>query len=262
MTLPEPAPHSPIENLEPGHRTAILAGLFLLAIPAWAYIVHLAATMPAHDLMAMPHPGAWSAGETVWLAVMWVVMMIAMMLPSAAPTILLFAGVAQQRRARGVTVVPTAAFTLGYLLAWAAFGIVAAVAQSALHSMALLSPAMRSASPWLGGGLLIAAGIYQWLPLKAGCLRRCRSPLGFLTIDSSQGAGGALVMGLRYGLACVGCCWLLMLLLFVAGVMNLVWVAAIAGLVIVERTVPSGPAIGMLAGAALAAWGVWVVVGS
>jgi predicted metal-binding membrane protein len=240
----------------------VLAGLVVLALLAWVYIIRLATTMPAHSAMAMPDRAQWNAGETGWLAIMWVVMMIAMMLPSATPAILAFDRIARRRRARGVAAAPTAAFTQGYLGAWMAFGTVAAIAQSALHTLALLTPAMRTASPLLAGGLLMAAGIYQWLPFKADRLGRCRAPAASLSTQWREGAGGALMMGIRYGLVCVGCCWLLMLLLFVVGVMNLLWVAAIAGLVLVERVVRGGPAIGMVTGAVLAAWGVWVVVGS
>lgn len=243
-------------------RLVVLAGLVLLALLAWGYIVHLAMTMPAHSAMAMPDRAEWSVGETVWLAAMWVVMMIAMMLPSATPAILAFDQITRRRRAQAVAVAPTAAFTLGYIAAWSAFGTVAAIAQSALHSLALLTPTMRSASPLLGGGLLIAAGIYQWSPFKADRLGRCRAPATCFSTQWREGTGAALVMGLRHGLVCVGCCWLLMLLLFVAGVMNLLWVAAIAGLVMVEKIVRGGPAIGMVTGAVLAAWGVWVVVGT
>jgi predicted metal-binding membrane protein len=260
MTV-EVVPSRPTEALLRRDRLVILGGLVLLVCLAWTYIVHLATTMSAHDAMAMPRLAGWSLGETGWLAVMWVVMMIAMMLPSVAPAILLFAGLT--RRRSGVAgAMPAAAFTLGYLLAWAAFGVLAALAQSVLRSMALLSPAMQSVSPVLGGGLLIAAGIYQWLPFKARYLGRCRSPVSEFSSDWREGTRGALVMGLHHGLVCVQCCWLLMLLLFVAGVMNLVWVAAIAGLVLVEKLVTGGTVVGMLVGAVLAAWGVWVVVGS
>jgi predicted metal-binding membrane protein len=245
-------PPRPVETSVRRDLAVVLAGLFLLVMLAWAYLIRLAATMSAHGATSMSHSAVWSPAETGWLAVMWAIMMVAMMVPSGAPAILLF--VRHTRRHPGEMAGPAAAFTLGYILAWAAFGVLAALAQSALHSRGLLSPAMRSVSPVLGGGLLIAAGIYQWLPVKARCLSRCRSPM-------SDFSPAALVAGLRHGLVCVQCCWLLMLLLFVAGVMNLVWIGAIAGLVLVERVVPGGPAIGMLTGAGLAAWGVWVMVG-
>ncbi len=238
-------------------RFAVLAGLILLALLAWGYTVHVAATMRG---MAMPASTYWSPGAVGGLAIMWVVMMIAMMVPSAVPAILAFDATSRQRRDPAGATAPTAAFILGYLLPWAAFGTVAAIAQAALHSAALLTPAMSSANPLLGGGLLLAAGIYQWLPLKAGCLEHCRTPGAALAAEWRDGTRGALAMGLRHGLVCVGCCGLLMLLLFVAGVMNLLWVAAIAALSLTEKMVRSGPVIGMVTGAVLAAWGVWVVV--
>jgi predicted metal-binding membrane protein len=119
---------------------------------------------------------------------------------------------------------------------------------------------MESASPWLGGGLLVAAGIYQWLPLKAACLRHCRSPFAIFSHGWREGSWGALRMGMWHGTLCVGCCWLLMALLFVAGVMNLLWVAAIAGFVLFEKVLPGGDRVGRLAGTALVGWGIWVLM--
>jgi predicted metal-binding membrane protein len=238
----------------------IIAGLLALAGLAWVYIVHLGTLMPAHAGMAMPQARAWSLDETAGLATMWIVMMIAMMIPSVAPVILLFAGVSRRRRAQGVPAAPVSVFTLGYLLAWAGYAVVAALSQSALHSAALLSPAMASNSPLLGGAILMLAGVYQWLPVKGACLSHCRSPLGFFSTEWREGVSGALRMGFRHGSYCVGCCGALMALLFVAGVMNLVWVAAIAGFVLAEKVVPNGRLLGRITGVLLAAWGVWVVV--
>lgn len=239
-------------------RAVVVVGLLGLVVLAWAYVVHLAGTMSTHAAMAMPAPGPWSTRELGWLAVMWIVMMVAMMLPSAAPTILLFAVVSRRRRAQGVPAVPAAVFTLGYLLVWTGYATIAAAAQGGLHAAALLSPAMASASPLLGGGLLVAAGIYQWLPLKAACLAHCQSPLGFFSTHWREGARGALVMGMRHGAYCVGCCWLLMGLLFVAGVMNLLWVATLAGVVLVEKLLPQGGLVGRLIGVGLIGWGIAV----
>lgn len=239
-------------------RIIVATGLTLLAALAWAGVVRMAAQMSPH---AMAMPGMPSAGMGLgWLTLMWVVMMVAMMTPSAAPTILLFAGAMRRRRAQGAPAVSAAVFTLGYLLVWTAFSVVAAAAQWLLHRQALLSPAMASASPWLGGGLLVAAGVYQWLPLKAACLRHCRSPLAVFSHGWREGPWGTLRMGMWHGALCVGCCWLLMALLFVAGVMNLLWVAAIAGLVLVEKLLPGGAGAGRVAGVALACWGIWVLV--
>jgi predicted metal-binding membrane protein len=209
--------------------------------------------------MAMPMPGNAGAPELIWLVPMWIVMMVAMMVPSAAPTILLFASVARRRRARGVATASAAAFTLGYLLVWAFYATIAAAGQWKLHRLALLSPAMVSASPWFGGGLLVAVGLYQWLPIKDACLSRCRSPLGFLSAEWQEGTRGALVMGIRHGTFCVGCCGLLMALLFVAGVMNLLWVAAIATLVLAEKLGPSGRGMGRVTGLVMIGWGIWVI---
>jgi predicted metal-binding membrane protein len=244
-------------------RVVIGTGLLALTALAWLSVARMAAGMNgAMTSVAMPSmPGMATNGAPAlgWLIGMWAVMMVAMMLPSAAPMILLFAIVSRQRRAQGRPAVPVAVFTAGYLVAWGGYAVLAATAQWELHRLALLSPAMVSASPLLAGGLLIAAGIYQWLPLKTACLSHCRSPIGFFTTEWREGVGGALVMGLRHGSFCVGCCWLLMALLFVAGVMNLLWVAAIAVFVLLEKLFRGGMLIGRVAGVALIAWGVLVL---
>jgi predicted metal-binding membrane protein len=240
-------------------RVVVAAGLAGVTVLAWAYVIHMGRVMSPPAAMAMPMPGDAGAPELGWLVPMWIVMMVAMMVPSAAPTILLFASVARRRRASGVPTASAAVFTLGYLLVWAVYATIAAVGQWELHRLALLSPAMVSASPWLGGGLLIGAGIYQWLPLKEACLSRCRSPLGFLSTEWREGTRGALVMGVRHGTFCVGCCGLLMALLFVAGVMNLLWVAVIAIFVLAEKLGPSSRGLGRVAGLLMIGWGIWVI---
>lgn len=240
-------------------RVIVAAGLVGVAALAWAYIIHMGRPMSPHAAMAMPMPGDAAAPELGWLVPMWIVMMVAMMVPSAAPTILLFAGVARRRRANGVSTASAAVFSLGYLLVWAVYAMIAAVGQWKLHRLALLSPAMVSASPWLGGGLLIGAGLYQWLPVKDACLSQCRSPLGFLSAEWREGTRGALVMGIRHGTFCVGCCGLLMALLFVAGVMNLLWVAAIAVFVLAEKLGPNGRGLGRVTGLLMIGWGIWVI---
>jgi predicted metal-binding membrane protein len=241
-------------------RLIVIAGLLTLAALAWWYLAHSAVTTSAHAGMSMPAAGARYPGETAGLALMWIVMMIAMMIPSVAPAILLFAGVSRRRRIQGVPAAPVSVFTLGYLLAWTGYAVLAASTQSALHSAALLSPAMESASPVLGGAILLLAGLYQWLPVKGACLSHCRSPLGFFSTEWREGVSGALRMGFRHGSYCVGCCWALMALLFVAGVMNLVWVAAIAVFVLAEKVMPNGRLLGRITGAALAGCGLWVLV--
>ncbi len=191
---------------------------------------------------------------------MWWVMMLGMMLPSAAPMILTFAAVQQRRREREQPHVPTLLFVAGYLIVWGAFSLAATWAQWALQQQELLSPMMAPATPWLGGGLFILAGAYQFTPLKYACLRHCRSPFAFVLNHWREGWSGALRMGMSHGFYCLGCCWVLMALLFAVGVMNLVWVAAIAAFVFAEKLLPGGEWIGRIGGGAMAAFGVWTLV--
>jgi predicted metal-binding membrane protein len=167
----------------------------------------------------------------------------------------MFATIHRRRTAEGRPAVPIAIFVLGYFVVWTLFSVVAALAQVGLHAAALLSPAMAATSPLLAGGLFIAAGVFQWTPLKRTCLDTCRMPLSFLMANWREGPGGAFQMGLRHGLYCLGCCWALMALLFVAGVMNILWVVAIAAAVLVEKVVPHGDRVGRIAGLGLAATG-------
>ena len=245
-------------------RALVLFGVGAITALCWIYLVSMAATMNAaaadkamHAAMGMPEMAAWGAAEFVMLFLMWTVMMIAMMLPSAAPIILLVLGT--YRRRSDHASFHTLAFASGYLIAWTAFSAAAALGQLFLHRAALLSPAMAANSAVVGGGVLIAAGAYQWLPLKTACLTHCRSPLAFLTEYWREGAAGALAMGGRHGLYCVGCCWALMLLLFVAGVMNLLWVAAIAIFVLIEKVTPHGVRVGRVGGTLLVTWGGWLI---
>jgi predicted metal-binding membrane protein len=193
---------------------------------------------------------------------MWTVMMVAMMTPAAAPMIATFAAVRRRRATTGRVAVPTAIFVVGYLTVWTVFSVLAALAQTWLHSKALLSAAMAPTTPLLGGMLLITTGVYQWTPLKRVCLRACRSPLAFLTTRWREGRRGAVAMGLDHGLYCLGCCWALMALVFAAGVMNLGWVALVAVAVLVEKVAPRGDAVGRLAGLLLFVAGLRMLLGS
>ena len=238
---------------------ALVVGCLLLVIAlSWAYLL-TGAGMPMEEmggmLMAMS-PAEWTSSYAVLVFVMWTVMMAAMMLPSAAPIVLLYLTVAQRAAGTGNLARGPASFATGYLAVWTGFSFAATALQYALERTSLLSPMLEATSVALAGGVLIGAGIYQWTPLKQACLRRCRSPLEFIVTQWRPGARGAFEMGLRHGAYCVGCCWLLMLLLFVGGVMNMVWIAAIAVFVLVEKLVPAGHWVGRGAGLALAGWGV------
>ena len=241
-------------------RAIILAALTLITALCWVYLVYDARRMTAGICeMCMPLAHAWSLREVILVFVMWAIMMVGMMTPSVTPALLLFAGLNRQRRAAARPFVPTFAFLFGYLLVWILFSLAATLLQAWLHRAALLSPAMVSRSPLLGGALLIGTGIYQLLPFKSACLRHCRSPLDLFLTRWREGTRGAIQMGFSHGLSCAGCCWLLMLLLFVAGVMNLLWVAAITLFVLLEKVVPTAW-ISRISGVALAAWGVWMLV--
>lgn len=244
-------------------RIVALASLLAIAALAWLYLWFEAGrmdAMPAGAMASMEAARAWSAGAFLLTFVMWSVMMVAMMLPSAAPAILLYGSLVRRNRARGSALPSAWIFTAGYLAVWSAFSLAATGLQAALEAGRLLTPMMVSASAWLTGGLLVAAGVYQWLPVKDACLEKCRAPLQFLMFRWRPGAAGAFRMGAEHGLYCVGCCWALMLLLFAAGVMNLLWVALIAGFVLVEKLVPAGRLIGRVAGAALAVAGGGVIL--
>jgi len=183
-------------------------------------------------------------------------MMIGMMLPSAMPMIVLQFRIARKSRIQGRSVAPTVVFTAGYLLVRSAFSLVVTIAQGALVDLALVTRAMTSGSAMMASGVLVVAGLYQWTPQKRACLEHCRTPKTFLTRYWRPGTRGALLLGLRHGAYCVGCCWALMGVLFAVGVMNLAWVATIAIFVLVEKTAPFGPWTGRIAGAALAAFGL------
>ena len=217
--------------------------------------------MPSMDMpgMVMPEMSQWGASTVLVLFVMWTVMMVAMMVPSAAPMILAFLTVNQHRQAAARPFVPVSIFLLGYLAVWTAFSALATAAEWWLHRAALLSPSMVATSSLLNSGLLIAAGVFQWTPLKHSCLKNCRSPLSFLMSEWREGSAGAFIMGLRHGAYCLGCCWALMALLFVAGVMNLLWVALIALFVLAEKVLPKGELIAKIAGVALVATGAALI---
>ena len=234
-------------------RRIVIGGLLAAIALSWGYLLTGAGISP-------PAPTAWTPAYFTLMLVMWCVMMAAMMLPSAAPTILLFAALSRKSAERGDPAVSAIVFAAAYVIVWSGFGLLATFAQMQLDDLALLSPMIKTASVPLGATLLIAAGVYQMTPLKYACLRRCRTPIDFFARRWRPGAKGALLMGLAHGGFCLGCCWVMMGLLFYAGVMNLLWVAGLALYVLLEKLAPAGQGISRFAGVVLILWGVAVLV--
>ena len=246
-------------------RIIISACIALVTILAWVYLFHLAHQMSA-DLrdakmmaaMGMSMDGQWTGTDLLFTFAMWSIMMVGMMAPSALPLLLVFAAARAGRGERGLSP-STLAFGLGYIAVWTAFSAGATLAQYGLHRAALLSSAMASSSSALSGTVLLAAGAYQLTRWKARCLIHCRSPLGFLMTNWREGSFGALRMGFRHGIYCLGCCCALMCLLFVVGVMSLVWVAVLTCFVLIEKVGPAGAVAARVAGAAMIILGIVVI---
>ncbi|MGH9379564.1 MAG: DUF2182 domain-containing protein [Thermoanaerobaculia bacterium] len=241
---------------------AVLAGIVGTVVLCWLYLVAASLDMYGRmdGLAAWMMHGTWDGRYFTLIFLMWSVMMTGMMLPSAAPTILHYSAAVRNGSQPRRPVLRSYAFAGGYLLVWTGFSLAATLLQWRLAEAALLSPMMESASPVFAAVLLIAAGAYQWTPLKRACLGECRSPMEHLSLHWSPGVGGALRMGVKHGLACLGCCWALMLLLFVGGVMSLLWIAGITLFVLLEKLVPFGAWSRRVSGLVLAAGGVWLLV--
>lgn len=238
-------------------RAIVLASLVAIAGLAWAYLFALSQDMAAMD--DMPGMAMSSAPAPFLLTVtMWMVMMVGMMLPSAMPMILLFTAV--QRKQGKQPVITTGAFAAGYLLIWCGFAVAAAALQIELGEMAVLSPSLTFVSTRLAGLTFLIAAAYEFSPLKNRCLSQCSSPIGFITAHWRPGYAGAFRMGISHGAFCVGCCWALMLLLFTAGVMNLLWVALLAVLVLVQKVLPYPRVAATIAGTAMAVVGLVLVI--
>ena len=269
----DPLPPSALERLLARDRRLIAVALAALVVLAWGYLLVLSkqmsddasmASMPGMRAMPnMPRLGGATAGAAQSIALtvlMWWTMMIGMMVPSAAPMVLLFGNVQRRQLAAESPRLRVALFTAGYLAIWGAFSVLAAVAQLALTKLALLAPLDLTVTAWLGAVLVALAGVYQLTPLKNACLRRCRSPAEFLSSHWRRGNAGAFRIGIEHGLYCVGCCWLLMSLLFVVGAMNLVWVAVIAAFVLIEKLVPQGETTAKINGVALLALALFLAL--
>lgn len=240
-------------------RWLVVAGLVISIGLCWAWLLPAALDMQGDmdGLSAWMMNARWDITYALSILAMWIAMMIGMMLPSAAPTLLLYAHICRSDQSDASPMRRVYAFAAGYLLAWSGFSLAATLLQWALFEAQLLDPMMQSSSRVLSGLLLIAAGIYQWTQIKQRCLDRCRSPAAFISEHWRRGAAGALRMGWEHGLFCLGCCWALMSLLFVGGVMSLAWIAAITALVLLEKLLPAGVFTGRVAGLLIMAAGLW-----
>jgi predicted metal-binding membrane protein len=249
---------SGLEKVLRHDRLIVAIGLAAAVALAWAYLATGAGIDMSMAGMKM-EPMPWSAFDVALMFAMWWVMMIAMMVPSATPMVLLFTAIKRKQQASVSPATEAWVFLGGYLLIWAGFSVVATFAQLGLERAGLLSMGAASTNARFGGIILLAAGLYQFTPIKSACLRFCQSPVLFLSRHWRPGAAGVLRMGLRHGAYCLGCCWFLMLLLFVAGVMNLVWVAGITLYVACEKLLPLDQRLSHAAGAVLIVAGAIVL---
>ncbi len=229
-------------------RVAIIISLAGITLLAWAYLVVMASNMPSDDMMSNMQIQEWNTSYFLMMFLMWAIMMIGMMIPSVTPMVLIYAAVARKSENQGSNVTSTSAFVSGYVAIWVVFSLIATIVQWALDRAALLSPMMVTNSVLLGTALLIAAGIYQLLPIKDVCLRQCRSPVDFIATHWQAGTVGAFKMGLSHGIFCLGCCWVLMSLLFLGGVMNILWIAIITLFILLEKILPYGDVGGRAVG--------------
>jgi len=234
-------------------------GVAAVVVLAWAYLFTGAAVDMSMVGMAMK-PMPWTLSYALLMFAMWWIMMIAMMVPSAAPMILLFTTIKRKQEGSSSATIGPGIFLTGYLVAWGAFSLIATLAQWGLESAGLISTGMTSKSAALAGAILLSTGLYQFTPLKGACLRHCQSPLFFLSSNWRAGVAGAFHMGVVHGAYCLGCCWFLMALLFIGGVMNLNWVAGIAIYVALEKLLPGGLWLSRGVGATLVVLGGFVLI--
>ncbi len=247
------------ERLIRRDRRILLLALGALLALSWALLVRQHAPGGAsHPHLLTPH--ALEPGGLILAFFLWLIMMVAMMLPPVLPWILFFATTARRNARRHRPWLVTAVFVAGYFTVWAGFCLVAAILQLGLQHGALLHGAELKVAPVAGAVLLAIAGIYQFSPLKAACLKHCRSPLSYFLAYWKDGPAGAFGMGLRHGAYCLGCCWALMALSFALGIMNLLWMAVLTVLLCIEKIVPGGEVFSRLFGAGFLVWGLWLLV--
>ena len=238
-------------------RFIIIGGIAVIAILAWVWLANMALDMPSGNMMSMASTNPWASSELYSMLLMWVIMMVGMMLPSATPMILIYTRAVHKKSSSTDAKILSSIFITGYLLIWVFFSVAATLLQASLQDFNLISTMLESNSDALAGTLFIMAGLYQITPLKRACLNGCRSPLNFILNNWKGGRKGGLLMGLEHGLLCVGCCWMMMLLLFAVGVMNLFWVASLAVLVLIEKAFPRGEWTARVGGISMLCAGVY-----
>ena len=248
------------ESLIRRDRFVVVVSAGGLLILSWIVLSRHALSTSSHHAVLMPHALPAPGGRFALAFLMWMVMMVAMMLPPVMPWILLFASASRTRSASAPPFVRTGLFVGGYLTTWAVYCLAAAAVQLVLQQRGLLGADDQKTIPLVGAGLLISAGLYQLTPLKSACLRHCRSPISFFLSRWRNGPAGAFQMGLRHGLYCVACCWALMALSFALGVMNLLWMAAVTLMLCVEKIAPGGRLLSRVFGLLLTTWGVYLLV--
>ena len=245
-------------------KSIVYIGVIAIMLVSWLYLLNIVEQHSRMDMTMMTMPQNVSAyGHAVHtflvLFLMWSVMMTAMMLPSILPATMVFTAFNQRKKAQAQPYVRTYIFVGGYLLTWIACSLLFALAQSGLSTAGVLDGAMKTNNPLLSGSILLIAGIYQWTPLKDVCLKHCRTPLGFFIARWREGYWGAIYMGWRYGLFCVGCCWALMAIMFSVGTMNVLWMVALSIFVLCEKVFPANMLVRNSAGILLVCWGSYLI---
>ena len=277
--MAEAAPlNSSLEMLIRRDRLIMLTGIVALVMLAWAWLLVGAGTGMSIWMMSRPaiFPGneagsampaaSWSVATWIIVAGMWWIMMIAMMIPSVTPMVLLHARVSRHAQSKGqiaAGAIPSGVFLGGYLVVWLAFSLFATTLQFACEQLGVLSqPMMWSVNVWMTAALLVAAGLYQISPFKRVCLEHCRAPAEFLSRHWRKGRAGAFLMGVEHGAYCLGCCWTLMALLFVGGIMNIYWIAGLAIIVLLEKIMPRGDRLARVLGSMFVLAGAWIAIGA
>ena len=258
--------NSALPALSHKDKSIVYIGIIAIMLMAWLYLFSIVEQHSHMDMTMMSMPQTALSDHIdlynfLILFLMWSVMMIAMMSPSILPATTVFSAFNKHKKAQQQPYVKTYIFVVGYLAAWVACSVLFALMQLGLSTAGVLDSAMKSNNLLLSGSILLVAGVYQWTPLKEVCLKHCRSPLGFFIERWREGYRGAIYMGLRYGLFCVGCCWLLMTIMFAVGAMNILWMVILSIFVLTEKIFPASKIVGNIAGILLICWAGYLLIG-